>query len=623
MAQQNSRRPPSDFVPPPTMGMGRGPGRGPGGPGFGRAPGVKPKNMKGTLLRLWVYFKTERQWLIIVLALEVLRAVTTLLAPYWIGRGIDAAGLIDVNGMHPIVLFAWLLVIAYTVNNISLMLDNFIMAAVSQRTVRLLRSGLFDHLQHLPVAFFDTHQHGDIMSRVTNDIDNVSSTISTSTSQLMGLALSLVGSLFMMLRISPLMTVTLLIPSALALLLTRLITTRTKPLFSKQQSSLGDMMGQLEENVSGLLVVHAFGHEADSVRDFDTRNEAYFRSSLAALIWSGLMMPLMNVINNLSLTFIAYVGSSLALRDLITIGVIASFVTYSRQFIRPLNDVASIYNTLQTAVAGAERVFELFDQAEETVDVPDAEPLLHARGEVSFQHVLFGYDPKEPVIQDVSFDVPAGSSVALVGRTGAGKTTLVNLLARFYELSGGSITIDGRDIRQYTRDSLRRAFGIVLQDTVLFEGTVLDNIRYGNPDASEDECIEAARRAEADPFIRRLPEGYLTMLTESGGNLSAGQRQLLAIARAILADSPILILDEATSSVDTRTEQRIQRAMLELMKGRTTFLIAHRLSTIRDANRILVLDNGRIVEQGTHAQLIAEEGVYAGMWNSQATNIAT
>ncbi|MDR2657608.1 MAG: ABC transporter ATP-binding protein/permease [Oscillospiraceae bacterium] len=616
MAQQ-SHRPPSDFVPPPP------PGRQGRMPGMGRIPGVKPKNMKQTLLRLWAYFKTERLWLLAVLAFEILRAITTLLAPYWIGRGIDAAGLVDVNGMHPVLVIAGLLVVAYVVGNVSQMLDNYIMAAVSQRTVKLLRSRLFDHMQKLPVAFFDTHAHGDIMSRVTNDIDNVSSTISTSTSQLMGLLLSLVGSLFMMLRISPLMTLALLIPSGLAMLLTRAITSRTRPLFSKQQAALGGMMGQLEESVSGLTVVHAFNREAESVSAFDKLNFDYFRASLSALVWSGLMMPLMNVINNLSLTFIAYVGSTLALGGVISIGVIASFVTYSRQFIRPLNDVANIYNTLQTAVAGAERVFELFDKPEETADTPDAVPLERARGEVSFKNVVFGYDSTTPVIQDVSFDVPAGSSIALVGRTGAGKTTLVNLLARFYELSGGSITIDGVDIRAYTRDSLRRAFGIVLQDTVLFEGTVLDNIRYGNPDASEEACVEAARRAEADPFIRRLPDGYRTMLTESGGNLSAGQRQLLAIARAILADCPILILDEATSSVDTRTEQRIQRAMLALMRDRTTFLIAHRLSTIRDASRILALDNGRIVEQGTHDQLLAAGGVYAGMWNSQAANTKT
>ncbi|MDR0397172.1 MAG: ABC transporter ATP-binding protein/permease [Oscillospiraceae bacterium] len=617
MAQQN--RPPSDFVPPPIMGANRQ-GR---MPGMGRVPGVKPKNMKRTLLRLWAYFKTERLWLAAVFALETLRAATTLLAPYWIGRGIDAAGLIDINGMHPVLIIAGLLVIAYAVGNVSQMLTSYIMAAVSQRTVKLLRSGLFDHMQRLPVSYFDTHAHGDIMSRVTNDIDNVSSTISTSTSQLMGLVLSLIGSLFMMLSISPLMTLALLVPSALALLLTRTITTRTRPLFSRQQAALGGMMGQLEESVSGLAVVHAFNREAESIEDFDIRNREYFRSSLSAMVWSGLMMPLMNVINNLSLTFIAYAGSTLALSGMISIGVIASFVTYSRQFIRPLNDVANIYNTLQTAVAGAERVFEMFDEAEETPDAPDAATLERADGEVSFKNVVFGYNPNAPVIQDVSFDVPAGSSIALVGRTGAGKTTLVNLLARFYELTGGSITIDGIDVRRYTRSSLRRAFGIVLQDTVLFEGSVLDNIRYGNPDASEDECAQAARRAEADPFIRRLPEGYNTMLTESGGNLSAGQRQLLAIARAILADCPILILDEATSSVDTRTEQRIQRAMLELMRGRTTFLIAHRLSTIRDANRILVLDQGRIVEQGTHDQLLAAGGVYAGMWNSQAANLAT
>lgn len=594
---------------------------------MGRVPGVKPKNMKGTLVRLWSYFATERKALMSVFALVLAGAATTLAAPYLIGKGVDAVESVRVDGLHPVALAAVLLAAAYIINGVSQILQGVVMAAVSQRTVKQLRSGLFDHMQKLPVSLFDTRSHGDIMSRVTNDIDNVSSTISSSTSQLMSLFVSLAGSLVMMLWISPMMTLALLVPAGLALLLTQTIAKRTRPMFSKQQAALGAMTGQLEESASGLMIVHAFNRERACVEQFSVMNNQYFRSSLSALVWSGLIMPLMNVINNLSLAFIAALGSGLALRGLITIGIIASFVSYSRQFIRPLNDVANIYNTLQTAVAGAERVFEIFDEAEESPDLPDAVIITResdgapsVRGDVSFEHVSFGYTQDSPVIKDVTFSVPAGSSVALVGETGVGKTTLVNLLARFYEVSGGSITIDGRDIRSYTRTSLRQLFSIVLQDTYLFTGTIAENIRYGKPDASAEEVVRAAKRADADGFIRRLISGYDTELTESGGNLSAGQRQLIAIARAVLADAPILILDEATSNVDTRTELRIQKAMLEMTKGRTTFLIAHRLTTIRNADKILVFEHGAIQEQGSHDELLALGGAYARMWNSQVGN---
>ncbi len=619
MSDQQNKRPSGDFVPPPIPMRGPG-GPGRGGPGMGRMmPGEKPRNMKGTLLRLWSYFRHERRRLLVILALVLMSAGVTLLAPFLIGRAVDAIGL-AADGMGSLGTFALLLGLAYLVDGLGQFTQGFMMAGISQRTVRLLRTGLFDHLQRLPVSFFDTRTHGDLMSRLTNDIDNISTTISSSTSQLMSLTVSLVGSLTMMLIISPLLTLALLVPTCLALLLTRTITRRTRPLFSRQQMELGALSAQLEESVSGLLVVHGYNHEEAAVEQFSDLNHKYYKASLSALIWSGFLMPMMNVINNLSLVLVGALGSNLALRGAITVGVIATFISYSRQFIRPLNDVANIYNTLQTAVAGAERVFDILDQAEEEPDRPDAETLADVRGDVTFTEVRFGYRPEVPILKHISFSVPAGSSLALVGPTGAGKTTVVNLLARFYEINGGSIRIDGHDIRDYTRDSLRRAFGIVLQDTYLFTGTIMENIRYGNPDATDEEVAEAARRASADGFIRALPDGYETMLTESGGNLSAGQRQLLAIARAILADAPILILDEATSNVDTRTELNIQRAMLTLMAGRTTFIIAHRLSTIQDADRILVIDGGRIAEQGNHAELLAADGVYARMWNSQLNN---
>ncbi len=624
MFDQQKIRPTGDYVP-PAIGM-RGPG-GPGGPGRGgpgarMMPGEKPQNMKSTLLRLWSYFRKERKHLLVILGLVLASAGVSLLAPFFIGRAVDAMGDGAAKDLGRLGLLVGFLAIAYLVDGSSQFIQGFLMAGISQRTVRLLRTALFDHLQRLPVSFFDTRTHGDLMSRLTNDIDNISTTISASTSQLMSLTVSLAGSLIMMLIISPLLTLALVVPTCLALGLTRTITKRTRPLFARQQRELGSLSAQLEESVSGLLVVHGYNHEQAVVSQFSELNNRYYKASLSALIWSGFLMPMMNVINNLSLALVGAMGSELALRGLVTVGVIATFISYSRQFIRPLNEVANIYNTLQTAVAGAERVFEINDQRPEVADSPDAVELTHVDGDVTFANVRFGYRPEVPILKDISFTVPAGSTLALVGPTGAGKTTVVNLLARFYEIDGGSIRIDDRDIREYTRDSLRQAFGIVLQDTYLFTGSILENIRYGNPDATDDQAREAARRASADGFVQSLPEGYETILTESGGNLSAGQRQLLAIARAILADAPILILDEATSNVDTRTELNIQQAMLALMAGRTTFIIAHRLSTIQDADRILVIDGGQIVEQGNHAQLLAQDGVYARMWNSQVNNAA-
>ncbi len=592
----------------------------PNKPGGGRLqPVVKPKNMKGTLKRLWGYFSRERKHLVFVFFFVLLSTVVSLAAPYLIGRAVDQLGL-ALTDAGPLVLTACLLAGCYALDAVSSLMQGFLMAGISQRTVRVLRTALFDHFQKLPVSFFDARQHGDLMSRLTNDIDNISSTISSTAAQLMSLVVALVGSLVMMLILSPVMTLAMALPAGLAVLLTRTVTKRTAPLFRKQQAELGRLTAQLEESASGLTLIRGFNREQASVDEFSELNQRYYKASLMALIWSGLLMPLTNVISNLSLMMIAALGSGMALEGLATVGTIASFISYSRQLVRPLNEVASLYNTLQTAVAGAERVFEIFDSPEETGDAKDAQALGDIKGDVSFKDVSFSYRAGVNVLDKISFDVPRGSSLALVGATGAGKTTIVNLLARFYEVSGGEITIDGRDITRYTRASLRQAFGIVLQDTYLFTGTIRENIRYGNPEESDAAVEEAARRASADEFIRRLPRGYDTLLSESGSNLSGGQRQLLAIARAILNDAPILILDEATSNVDTRTELRIQQAMLKLMKGRTTFLIAHRLSTISGADRILVIDGGKIVETGSHKELLGQNGVYAKMWNSQLAN---
>jgi ATP-binding cassette subfamily B protein len=404
--------------------------------------------------------------------------------------------------------------------------------------------------------------------------------------------------------------------------LTKTIAKKTKVLFKEQQVNLGKLNGHIEEAISGIQVVKAFNHEDKVIEEFHNLNSNLCQVGIKAQILSGYIMPLMNVINNIGFTMVAAVGGALAVKGLITVGVIASFLSYSRQFARPLNEVANIFNTLQSALAGAERVFEILDEQEETEDDPLARVLENPKGEVVFENVTFGYRPEVPVLKNVSFKAEAGSNIALVGPTGAGKTTIVSLLTRFYDVTEGRILIDGYDIKEYSRDSLRKCFGIVLQDTYLFSGTIKENIRYGKLDASDEEVEAAAAMANADVFIKRLAHGYNTVLSESGSNLSQGQRQLLAIARAILANTPILILDEATSSVDTRTELHIQEALLNLMEGRTSFIIAHRLSTIRDADTIMVIDKGGIMEKGNHESLVKSEGVYHDMYFGQFKNLA-
>ena len=429
----------------------------------------------------------------------------------------------------------------------------------------------------------------------------------------------IVGSFVMMMVLSPYLTLAALMTVPMVFLLTRTIAKRTRALFREQQAVLGRMNGNIEEIISGMDVVRAFGREKSAIQDFEAYNDALCRVGIRAQIWSGYLMPIMNVINNVGFAAVACAGGVLAIKGFITVGTIASFLSYSRQFTRPLNDIANTFNTLQTAVAGAERVFEVLDQTEEPEDkdTETASGLDSIRGDVVFSDVSFGYSTDVPVLRHISFDAPAGSHIALVGPTGAGKTTIVSLLTRFYDVTGGAILVDGRDIREYPRSVLRDFFGIVLQDTYLFSGTIADNIRYGKLDATDEEVTAAATIANADSFIRRLPRAYGTPLTESGSNLSQGQRQLISIARVVLADPSILVLDEATSSVDTRTELHIQEAMLKLMAGRTTFIIAHRLSTIRGADRILVIDGGQIVEEGNHDELNRLSGVYANMYQSQ------
>ncbi|HEY0828810.1 MAG TPA: ABC transporter ATP-binding protein [Bacilli bacterium] len=600
-----------------------GPGR-PGGFGGGRGgePAVKPKNFGSTMRRLWHYFGRERKLLSLVFIFVVLNSTIALAGPYLIGVAIDAlsalGGEVDSKLLHLVII---VLVAAYLGESLFTLMQGWLMAGLSQRIVMNLRGSLFSKLQKLPLRFFDSRPHGEVMSRLSNDIDNVSNTISQSTVQLMSGVIAIVGSLIMMLVLSPLLTLAGLITVPLVYILARTITNRTSVMFKEQQSQLGKMNGHIEETITGIHLVKAFNHEEKSIEQFEAVNAKLYEVSLKAQIWSGLLMPLLNVINNIGFAAIALVGGILAVQGDITVGVIASFIGYSRQFIRPINEMAQIYNVLQSGVAGAERAFEVIDEQEETADSPDAVELTNPHGHVVFEGVSFGYRPDVPILKDVSFESPKESSTALVGPTGAGKTTIVNLVTRFYDVTGGRIMIDGRDIRQYTRDSLRRCFGIVLQDAYLFSGTVLENIKYGKPEAGEEEVREAAMAANADVFIQRLPLQYETRLSENGGNLSQGQRQLLAIARVILAKPSILILDEATSSIDTRTELHIQEALLHIMKGRTSFMIAHRLNTIRDADTIMVIDQGQVVEKGSHEELMRAEQTYYRMFCNQFRNI--
>lgn len=596
-------------------------GRGFGGP-RGMMPVVKARDFKGTMLRLWKYFSKEHKLLGIIFILVTVSSALGVAIPYLIGRSINVLSLGKgaVNfGILKIMIT--ILIAAYISDSAINFFQGWLMAGVSQRIVLNLRKTLFEKLQNLPIAFFDTHTHGEVMSRLSNDIDNVSTTISQATTQMMSSIITILGSFIMMLILSPILTAASIITIPMVFFVTRTIAKKTKVMFKEQQVVLGKLNGQIEENISGIEVVKAFNHEDKVIEEFDAINSKLCNVGIKAQVWSGFLMPLMNVINNIGFAAVAGVGGILAVRNLINVGIIASFLIYSRQFARPLNEMANIFNTLQSAVAGAERVFEIMDENEEPDDREGAQVLENPKGHVVFDNVSFGYRPDVPILKNVSFESPAGSTTALVGPTGAGKTTIVNLLTRFYDVSDGRILIDGIDIRDYTRESLRKCFGIVLQDTYLFSGTIKENIRYGRLDASDDEVEKAAAMANADVFIRRLPNGYDTMLSESGGNLSQGQRQLLAIARAILANPSILILDEATSSVDTRTELHIQEAMIKLMKGRTSFIIAHRLSTIRDADTIMVIDNGEIVEKGSHDELIAMDGVYHNMYFSQFKNI--
>lgn len=607
------------------MLAGMGPGmsgagmrRGPGGGHTYMGPKEKAKNLGGTLKRLWGYLSRRKFGLIAVFLFVLIGSLFNLTGPLLIGKAVDTmvkgAGHVDFARLGFLVLA---MIGVYAIGALMTWLQIYVMVGIAQNSVREIRKDLFAKLQTLSLRFFDSRTHGELMSRLTNDVENINTTLTQSTIQLFSSLITVVGSLVMMLVLSPVLTVLSLVTIPLGLWITSKVAVRTRTYFYSQQKEIGELNGFIEETISGQRAVKAFRREERAARQFDGINARLKDVGTRALISSGIIPPLMNLINNLGFAIVASTGGWLALAGKITVGVIASFLNYSKQFARPLNEIANQYNMIQSAIAGAERVFEIMDEVPEIVDAPNAEELRGARGEVVFDGVCFGYIKDVPVLKKVNLEASPGRSIALVGPTGAGKTTIVNLLTRFYDIQGGRILMDGRDIRSVKKDSLRRSLGIVLQDTYLFSETVRENIRYGRLDASDAEVEEAARIAEADVFIRRLPQGYDTVLSEDGGNLSQGQRQLLTLARAVLADPAVLVLDEATSSVDTRTELHLQKAMSALMKGRTSFVIAHRLSTIRDSDEILVINGGEIIERGTHRQLIAAKGFYFNLYNSQ------
>lgn len=585
--------------------------RGPGGPARNQ-PVVKPKDMRGTLRRLLEVTRGNRQGLGAVFFLSALASLSSMFTPLLIGRTVDAVAADDAAmGL----LTALLLV--YVGDWAVRFLQSYIMAAVSQRMVKGIRKSLFAVMKKLPLSFFDRNRHGDLMSRLTNDIDSISVTVSDSLTQLMMLAVTVVGIFILMLSLNIPLTGVTLLTVPLVFVLARTVTKHTRPLFREQSRVLGRMGGHIEESVSGIMLVKAFGREQAVTDTFEEHNRELCRVGTRALIWSGYLMPFMGVINNLGFILVSVVSGIMAAEGIITVGIISSFLLYTRQFTRPFNEIANIYNVFQTAVAGAERVFEIFDREPEPADREGALPILRPRGDIVFENVEFGYDPERPVIRGLSFRVEAGTRVAIVGSTGAGKTTIISLLARFYDVTGGRILLDDHDIRDYRRRDLRDCFGVVLQDSALFTMSARENIRYGRQDATDEEVEAAARAAGAHGFISRLPQGYDTVLEEGGASLSQGERQLMTIARAILSDAPIMILDEATSSVDTRTEQKIRAAMHSLTGGRTSFLIAHRLSTIRDCDVIILLEHGRIAEMGSHDELMALGGVYSRMYRTQ------
>lgn len=609
MAEQRTRRPHGPM----------------GGPGRGMMPGEKPKDFKNSIEKLVRYL--GRYWYAIV-AVMIFAAVSTVFSVAGpkvmaratnalvegLGKKIAGTGSIDFTYIAKVLLFTLGLYICSAVFSF---IQGMIMTGITQKTCYRMRKEISEKINRMPMKYFESRTYGEVLSRITNDVDTLGQSLNQSVTQIITSVATLVGTLVMMISISGIMTLISLVILPVSAILISFIIKHSQKYFRQQQEYLGHINGQVEEVYGGHLVVQAYNKQESTIKKFEDTNQILFQSAWKSQFLSGLMQPIMQFVGNLGYVGVAISGGLLAIRGTIGVGEIQAFIQYVRNFTQPIQQIAQVANMLQSMSAASERVFEFLDEEEEELTVEHAVHLDHVDGYVDFSHVSFGYNPGQVIIRDFSAHVTPGQKIAIVGPTGAGKTTMVKLLMRFYDVTGGAIQVDGHDIRDFNRQELRDAFGMVLQDTWLFKGSIMENIRYGRLDATDEEVIEAAKAAHAHHFIQTLPGGYQMELNEDASNVSQGQKQLLTIARAILADNPILILDEATSSVDTRTEVRIQKALDNLMRGRTSFIIAHRLSTIRNADLILVMKDGDIIEQGTHEQLLAQKGFYADLYNSQ------
>lgn len=603
--------------------------RGPHGPGRGMMPGEKAKNFGGTIKKLFRYMGTYKYGLMAVALFAVGSTVFNIIGPKVLSKAITElfnglmAKLYRTGGINFDKIGRILLSLLglYVVSALLSLFQGWVMTGVSQKLCFRFRREISEKINRMPLKYFESRTVGEVLSRITNDVDTLGTSLNQSITTLITSLSTMVGVLIMMLSISPLMTLIALVILPISGSLIGILVKFSQKYFVAQQSYLGKINGQVEEVYSGQNIVKAFNREETVLKEFEETNDILYQSAWKSQFLSGMMQPIMTFIGNLGYVAVAVSGSLLAIRGTIEIGDIQAFIQYVKNFTQPITQLAQVSNMLQSTAAAAERVFEFLEEEEEEQIVADPVHLEQMEGRVSFENVRFGYNPDKIIIHDFSSEVEPGQMVAIVGPTGAGKTTMVKLLMRFYDVNSGSIKVDGHDVRNFNRSELRESFGMVLQDTWLFKGTIMENIRYGRLDATDEEVIEAAKAAHAHRFIQTLPGGYQMELNEDASNVSQGQKQLLTIARAILADNRILILDEATSSVDTRTEQRIQKAMNNLMKGRTSFVIAHRLSTIRDADLILVMKDGDIIEQGSHEQLLAQKGFYAELYNSQFEDV--
>lgn len=597
--------------------MGHGPGA--------MAAGEKAKNFKGTMKNLFQYMNRYYVAFVIVLIFAVGSTIFNVVGPKILGKAttkifegltgkIDGSAGIDFDAIGKILIF---LIGLYVISALCSFVQGFIMSGISQKITYRMRKEIVEKINRMPMKYFDTKTHGEVLSRVTNDVDTLGQSLNQSITQLITSICTIVGIFIMMLTISPLMTVVTVLILPISMFLMGIVIKKSQKYFKEQQEYLGHINGQIEEVYSGHVVVKAFNKGDAVVEEFDGMNKILYHSAWKSQFLSGLMQPIMSFVGNLGYAVVAILGAYLAIQGTIEVGEIQSFIQYVRQFTQPIGQLAQVSNMLQATAAAAERVFEFLAEEEEVQLAENPVAVDNIEGNVSFENVHFGYSEDKIIINDFSTEVTQGKKVAIVGPTGAGKTTMIKLLMRFYDVTSGSIKVDGHDIRDFNRSDLRSLFGMVLQDTWLFKGTIMENIRYGRLDATDEEVIAAAKAAHADHFIKTLPQGYQMELNEEASNISQGQKQLLTIARTILADNKILILDEATSSVDTRTEVRIQKAMDHLMEGRTSFIIAHRLSTIRDADLILVMKDGDIIEQGNHEELMEQNGFYASLYNSQ------